>query len=263
MGTYDPAPMIHFDVRGRVGIATIDRKERRNALNAELCDELTDALGRQPSLRAVVLTGAGSAFCAGADLVTRFEPDGSGDGATDTFRPAFERLLDAIVDYHAPVIAAINGPAIGAGMQLAVACDLRIAALGARLSIPGGRLGIHLSAKNIQRLAQLVGQGMAREFLLAGRVVTAEEAVEHGLVQRVAADALAEALSLAGEIAALAPFTVQGHKRALNLVAEASALSPEAMEEISRLEARAFASEDLREGLAAFEEKRNPNFQGR
>jgi enoyl-CoA hydratase len=255
--------MIHFDVRGRVGIATIDRPERRNALNAAICDELAGALDEHGSLRAVVVTGAGSAFCSGADLVTRFAEDPGGEPATDTFRPAFERLLDTIVDYPAPVIAAINGPAIGAGMQLAVACDIRIAALGARLSIPGGRLGIHLSPKNIQRLAQLVGQGMAREFLLAGRVVTAEEAVEHGLVQRVAADALADALGLAGEIAALAPFTVQGHKRALNLVAASSGLSDEAMAEICALEARAFASADLQEGLAAFEEKRNPNFQGR
>jgi enoyl-CoA hydratase len=256
--------MIHFDVRGRVGLATIDRPERRNALNGEHCDDLVERLTESPALRAVVVTGAGSAFCAGADLVTRFEPDEAGESvATDSFRPAFERLLDAIVDYAAPVIAAINGPAIGAGMQLAVACDIRIAALGARLSIPGGRLGIHLSAKNIERLASLVGQGMAREFLLAGRVVTAEEAVEHGLVQRLASDALADALSLAGEIAALAPLTVQGHKRALNLVAEAGSLTKRAREEIGRLEAQAFASDDLREGLAAFEEKRNPNFQGR
>src|SRR4029077_7463476 len=96
-------------------------------------------------LRVLVITGSGSAFCSGADLVTRFAPEGG--GASDTFRPAFEKVLDAIVDYPAPVIAALNGPAIGAGMQLAVACDVRVAALGARMAIPGGRLGIHLSPK--------------------------------------------------------------------------------------------------------------------
>ena len=125
-----------------------------------------------------MITGAGTAFCSGADLVTRFAADG--DSTTDTFRPAFERVLDAIVAHPAPVVAAINGPAIGAGMQLAVACDVRVAALGARLAIPGGKLGIHLSARNIWRLAQLVGQGAARDFLLAGRTVDAEEASTSG-----------------------------------------------------------------------------------
>jgi enoyl-CoA hydratase/carnithine racemase len=251
--------MIRFEQLGEVGVATIDRQERRNALNGELCDELRGHLESNSTLRAFVITGAGSAFCAGADLVTRFAAEG--DAQTDTFRPAFEVVLDAMTDYPAPVIAAINGPAIGAGMQLAVACDLRVAADSARLAIPGGRLGIHLSARNIWRLVQLVGQGAARDFLLAGRTVDANEALRIGLVQYIADDALVAALALAADIADYAPLTVQGHKRSLNLVA--AELSDAARAEIAALEAQAFASEDLREGMAAFAEKRMPAFKGR
>jgi len=256
----DGSGVIRFERRGQVGLATIDREERRNALNGDLCDALRVHLQESGDVRAIVITGSGTAFCAGADLVTRFASHG--DTATDTFRPAFEEVLDAIVAHPAPVVAALNGPAIGAGMQLAVACDVRVAAPEARLAIPGGKLGIHLSARNIWRLAQLVGQAAARDFLLAGRTVDGGEALRIGLVQRLADDALAAALALADEVAASAPLTVRGHKRALNLVAEAQWLGADAQSEIAALEAGAFASNDLQEGLAAFAEKRTPNFQG-
>jgi enoyl-CoA hydratase/carnithine racemase len=253
--------VIRWESRELVGIATIDRPERRNALNAELCRQLLEHLEAERELRAIVITGAGNqAFSAGADLVVRAD-DAAEPGGGDTFRPAFERLLAAIVDYPAPVLAAVNGAAIGAGLQLAVACDLRIAAFGATFSIPAARLGVFLSPANVQRLAALVGQGAARDVLLTARTLNVDEAVAVGLVQRRAHDALDAALELAAEIAELAPLTVQGHKRALNILL--GVIDRRDADEMRALEARAFASRDLQEGLAAFTEKRPPSFEGR
>jgi enoyl-CoA hydratase/carnithine racemase len=255
---------IRWETRDDVGVATIDRPDRRNALNAELADELRARLAGTPGLRAVVLTGEGKAFCAGADLARRFDDVATADGAgTDSFRPAFELLLEAIVDHPAPVIAAINGHALGAGLQLAVACDLRMAQPGAQLGIPASKLGVMLSAANIARLALLVGQASARDLLFTGRSVDADEALRLGLVHQVVDDARAAGVALADELAHLAPLTVKGHKRALNLVARRQALDDATRAEIAGLEAGAFASADLQEGLAAFAEKRTPRFHGR
>jgi enoyl-CoA hydratase/carnithine racemase len=256
---------IRWERDGAVGVAVIDRPERRNALSAELCDELREHVEQNGDLRAVVISGSGDkAFCAGADLGRRAtEVGGLEHGGGDSFRPAFESLLDAIVASPPPVIAAVNGAALGAGMQLAVACDLRVVAPHATFGIPAARLGVLLSGSNIGRLATLVGQAAARDVLLTARVFDVENAARVGLVQRVADDALMAARGLASDIAALAPLTIAGHKRALNLVAEAQVLSLEMRAEVKALETDAFASADLQEGLAAFAEKRSPRFEGR
>jgi enoyl-CoA hydratase/carnithine racemase len=157
----------------------------------------------------------------------------------------------------------VNGVALGAGMQLAVACDLRVVAPHATFGIPAARLGVLLSGPNIGRLAALVGQAAARDLLFTARTLDVDFATSVGLVQRLADDALLAAKALGGEIAALAPLTIAGHKRALNLVAEAQSLSLETRSEIKTLETDAFASADLQEGLTAFAEKRTPRFEGR
>lgn len=256
-----------WEVRGRVGVALIDRPERANALNAELCAELTGRIRDHADLGAIVIGGTGDrAFCAGADLGRRAadaEAGGIEHGGGDTFRPAFDLLLDSIVDYPAPVIAAVNGAALGAGMQLAVACDLRVAAPGAKFGIPAGRLGVVISAANVRRLVLAVGQPTARDVLLTARTLDVDDAERVGLVQRRALDAIVAATELAEEVAALAPLSVIGHKHALNVVAAAAPIADPELEELVRRESDVFASRDLQEGLAAFAEKRPARFEGR
>jgi enoyl-CoA hydratase len=258
---------VRWERTADVGVAIIDRPERRNALNAELCDELLsylDDAGDQ--VRAVVIAGAGDkAFCAGADLGRRAADTEGGleHGGADSFRPAFEALLNTIVDLPAPVIAAVNGAALGAGMQLAVACDVRVVAPHAVFGIPAARLGVLLSSTNVARLVDLVGQSAARDLLLTARTLDVDVAERVGLVQRRADAPLESARELARELATLAPLSLSGHKRSLNLVAGARALGTTARQELAGLEARAFSSDDLQEGLAAFAEKRPPHFEGR
>lgn len=256
---------IRWERQDDVGIATIDRPERRNALNAELCEELLDHLDAEGAeLRSIVIGGAGQkAFCAGADLGRRAADTGGLEhGGADTFRSAFEALLDAVVDLDAPVIAAVNGAALGAGMQLAVACDVRVVAPHAVFGIPAARLGVLLSSTNVVRLVDVVGQAVARDLLLTSRSLEIDEAERVGLVQRRADDPLEAARTLAHDIAALAPLSISGHKRALNLVAAARMLPVTSRQELAGLEAGAFMSSDLQEGLAAFAEKRVPEFRG-
>lgn len=254
--------VIRWEDRDRVALVTLDRPERRNALSPDLCDDLAGRLAAGRSRRAVVITGAGSAFCAGADLGSRVSEAGE-----DEFHPAFERLVSAVIDHPAPVIAAVNGPALGAGTQLVVACDLRVASQEAGFGIPAAQLGVMLTPENIARLALLVGQAHARDLLLTGRRFGVGEALRMGLVHRLADDAVAAALDWAAEIAALAPLTVSGHKAALNALARHMAYSrgtdDATVEELDALVAAAFASEDRQEGMAAFSERRPPRFRGR
>ena len=241
--------MIHHEVQGRVALVTIDRVERRNALDHAALDGLQAALDAAlaAEVRVLVLTGAGGHFCAGADLTTVED---------DAFIEALHRLLDGLRTAPFPCVAAIEGAALGAGTQLAVACDLRVATADAVFGVPAGKLGLMTDQWTVQRLALFAGQGPARAMCLAAETYSGEQALGFGLVQRLGG--LAEAMAWAETIATLAPLTLAGCKVGLN---EAEGLSGWSSAYREAFE-RAWASDDLAEGLAAFSERRPPNFTG-
>jgi enoyl-CoA hydratase len=234
--------VIHHETRGHVTLLTIDRPDRRNAVDHATLESLGAALDAcDDAVRVVVLTGAGGHFCAGADL----------SGVEDD---AFTTLLRSVLDRLrlAPfvTIAAADGAALGAGTQLAVACDLRVATAPASFGIPAGKLGLAVDEWTVRRLGLLAGAGTARAMLLAAEVVKGDEAHRLGLVQRLGD--LADALAWADEVAALAPLTIRAHKAALEGAPDAEAAI-----------AAAWGSDDLQEGLAAFRERRRPVFRAR
>ena len=243
--------MIHTARHDRVALLTIDRPERRNALDTEHCRLLLEALlaATAEGARAVVIAGAGPAFCAGADLEAVYSED---------FRVALRALLDRLPALPQPVIAAIDGPALGAGTELACAADLRVAGPGARFGVPAARLGLAIHERSVRRLVRLLGESLARQVLLAAAEVDAETALRTGFAHRPGG--LDTALAWAAEIAALAPLSIAAHKLALELV---SAAPPEDDPEIAAAVRTAWESEDFREGLAAFRERRRPGFEGR
>jgi enoyl-CoA hydratase len=240
--------VVRTERRGAVGVVTIDRPERRNALNLETCLELLAELEKHVATdaRVVVLTGAGGHFCAGADL--------SGVEGDD-FRAALRTLLDRLTTVPMPVIAAVAGAALGAGTQLAVACDLRVAAADARFGIPAAKLGLMVDHWTVQRLAAVAGHGPARLMLLAAEEVSGERAHQLGLVDRVGS--LDDALAWGAGIAELAPLSIAGHKLAINRL-EAEPVDADVTAAIRR----AWASDDVAEGMAAFRERRPPQFRG-
>ncbi|MGZ4664674.1 MAG: enoyl-CoA hydratase/isomerase family protein [Frankiaceae bacterium] len=263
-------PLLVERPRSGVVLVTLALSERRNAMTPELTAawaQVMDSLDRDETARAVVVTGAGTAFCAGGDLSWLGHAD-TDDGAEAT--PAqlrarmygFYRTWLRVRDLEVPVLAAVNGPAIGAGLCLALACDLRYAAPTARLSMPFVALGLHPGMAATYLLPEAVGVARAREILYTGRVVGASEAVELGLVNQVfPADRLIEeALDVAATVAAAAPIAVRLTKAALRH-------GPRSYAEALKWEALAqpvtMATQDLQEGLRAAGEKRSPRFQGR
>lgn len=245
--------MIRTERSGGVELITLDRPDRRNALDHATLLELLSVQARLRSAtesfetRVVVLTGAAPAFCAGADLTGVEE----GQFATDlgTVLQNFTRL-------PVPVVAAIDGPALGAGTQLVVACDLRIATPDSVLGVPAAKLGLVVDRWTVRRVAAEFGSAVARGMLIGAETCTAAELHAHGAIHRLGD--LEAALAWAERLASLAPLTMRAHKHGLE--ADRSSSVDERFEELRR---EAWASTDADEGRAAFLEKRRPDFTGR
>ena len=240
--------MVRVEWRDRVVVVTIDRPERRNAVDHETLLALRDAqlAAAAGDARALVLTGAPPAFCAGADL-TGVE---SGE-----FVDALVAVLRGFTELAMVTIAAVDGPALGAGTQLAIACDLRVATGSSPFGIPAAKLGLAVDRWTIDRLSREFGASIARAILLAAQTYTADQLHVTGGVHR--AGGLAEALVWADELAHLAPLTIRAHKLGLEGLAPPPDVDP--LFEPARL--AAWASDDAEEGRRAFLEKRRPDFR--
>jgi len=259
-----PYDTLLFEVHDGVATVTLNRPDKRNALNDRAMAELGDAVERlagDPNIRGAILTGAGSkAFAAGADIA-ELAVQGPLDARTRARRG--QAVLRRLETCGKPVVAAVNGVALGGGCELAMACHLRVASEEARFGQPEVKLGLAPGFGGTQRLPRLVGLGVALELLLTGEPISAQEALRIGLVNKVvpAASLLAEARRLLGQVLAAGPLAVR-------LVLEAVDRGFDTgLEEGLLLEGDQFAllaaSRDMKEGLTAFLEKRPPRFEGR
>ncbi len=247
-----------------IGWITINRPEKLNAMNVETIEELGAAFrafGDDAEVKAVILTGAGEkAFVAGADISEFVQLD-SEKGRTYARRG--QELTQTIENFPKPVIAAINGYALGGGTEFALACHIRLASESAKLGQPEVKLGIIPGYGGTQRLSRLVGKGKALEIILSGRIIEAGEAREMGLVNKVvpAPELLSAAEAMAKEMIGNAPLALANSIEAINQGLDRTLA--EGLELEAEIFGRCCATEDFREGAKAFIEKRKPDFHGR
>lgn len=246
---------------------TFDNPERRNALDHDVLDALAEVLpelGEGIEVRCVLVTGSGGTFSAGYDIADFPEESFERDAEALVAHPG-HAAMELISSHPNPVVAAIGGACLGGGLELAVRCDLRIAAAGATLGMPPAKLGLVYGHTGLARFIDVIGVARTKELFLVGRDISARRAAEIGLVNELVPDGAIESASvgLAAEIASNAPLAARGNKHAIETLASVPRLTPEQEQELIQLRRSCFASADLREGIRAFEEKRKPRWQGR
>ena len=252
---------ILVETRGRVGLITLNRPQALNALNNQLMYEVMDALDtfdKKEGIGAVVITGSEKAFAAGADIKEMAEKTTLQMMDTDHVA-----IFGRIRTIQKPVIAAVSGWALGGGCEVALSCDMIVASDSAKFGQPEITIGVIPGAGGTQRLIRAVGKALAMEMILNNRTLSAQEALQYGLVNRVVpvSDFLNEALKLAEEIASRAPLAVRAAKRMIHLSYE-SFLSV-GLEEEKQVFYGLFSTEDQKEGMQAFIEKRKPEWKGK
>jgi len=244
----------------------ISNPERRNALDHEILDTLAETLPRLNQgieTRCVLITGVPPAFSAGYDLASIPRETFERDAEALVAHP-FHDAMEALAAHPWPTVAAINGHCLGGGLELAMTCDLRICAAGAKLGMPPAKLGLVYSHTGLRKFIDALGLARTKELFLTGRNFAAERAEQIGLVHEVVEDDAFEAaaLELAAEIAVNAPLSTRGNKRAIEVLNSNPLLSEQQEAGLIALRESCFSSADLREGVEAFAEKRKPHWKG-
>ena len=255
---------LRYDTDGPLAVLTLDRQARLNAISREMSAELAvvvAGLEADDRVRVLIVTGAGRAFCAGADIKERAEQ--ADDMAVQRTSQQLSATFRRLEHLKQVSIAAVNGPAAGGGLELAIACDLRIASSAATMALPEAGLGILPGAGGTQRLPRLIGPARAKEMMLLGRFVDAGTALAWGLVNAVVepAQLMTEARAWAERLLEAAPLSLAAIKGAVDVAIDAGLDA--GLEHEQRASASLAATEDRREGYVAFAEKRKPRFVGR
>lgn len=264
-----PGDVLLSDVQGQIGTLMVNRPEKRNALSPELLAKMHMLLqqwAREDTVRVVVITGgSGKAFSAGYDISaipTEINPE-----LMEMFKHnnPLKLAMDSMASFPYPTIAMLNGYAYGAGLNLAICCDMRIAADDISVAMPPAKLGLVYHPEGIQQFINVVGMARTREIFLTGRTMRGLELIDMGLVNRLvpASQLHATTYALAQEIAANAPLSLKGTKRIIDMFRQEGVLSESQFREAEVLINTAFTSHDLAEGQMAFFEKRKPVFLGR
>jgi enoyl-CoA hydratase/carnithine racemase len=246
---------------------TISNPERRNALGHDILDALTEVLPRLDhgiETRCVLITGAPPVFSAGYDIASIPSETFERDAEALVAHP-FHTAMEKLAAHPWPTVAAINGHCLGGGLELAITCDLRICASGAKLGMPPAKLGLVYGHTGLRKFLDTVGLARTKELFLTGRNFEAPRAEQIGLVHEVVDDQRLEgaAVELAAEIAANAPISMGGNKHAIDLLNQCPVLTEQQEAGLIALRESCFSSEDLREGIGAFAEKRKPEWKGR